>query len=41
MKLEAAPARESSPGVSQILNQLTSLSLHVEDIKNDKEKDKR
>jgi hypothetical protein len=41
MKLEAAPVREFSPGMSQILNQLTSLSLHVEDMKKDKGKEKR
>jgi hypothetical protein len=29
MKLEAIPIGESSPGMSQLLNQLTSLSLQV------------
>jgi hypothetical protein len=41
MKLESAPMGESSSGMSQILSQLTSLSLQVEDIKKDKGKDKR
>jgi len=41
MKLEAAPVGESIPGMSQILNQLTSLSLQVEDMKKDKGKEKR
>jgi hypothetical protein len=41
MKLEATPVGESSPGMSQILNQLTSLSLQVEDMKKDKGKEKR
>jgi hypothetical protein len=41
MKLEATHVRESSLGMSQILNQLTSLSLKVEDMKKDKGKEKR
>jgi hypothetical protein len=41
MKLEAAPVGESIPGMSHILNQLTSLSLQVEDMKKDKGKEKR
>jgi hypothetical protein len=41
MKLEATPVGESSPGMSQILNQLTNLSLQVEDMKEDKGKEKR
>jgi hypothetical protein len=41
MKLESTPMGESSSGMSQILSQLTSLSLQVEDIKKDKGKDKR
>jgi len=41
MKLEAAPVEESSPGMNQILNRLTNLSLQVEDMKKDKEKEKR
>jgi hypothetical protein len=41
MKLELAPMGESSLGMSQILSQLTSLSLQVEDMKKDKGKDKR
>jgi hypothetical protein len=41
MKLEVAPIGKSSPGMSQILNQLTSLSLQVEDMKKDKGKEKR
>jgi hypothetical protein len=32
---------ESNSGMSQILSQLTSLSLQVEDMKKDKGKDKR
>ena len=40
-KLEAAPVGESSPAMSHILNQLTSLSLQVEDMKKDKGKEKR
>jgi hypothetical protein len=41
MKLESSPMGESSSGMSQILSQLTSLSLQVEDMKKDKVKDKR
>jgi hypothetical protein len=41
MKIESSPMGESSSGMSQILSQLTSLSLQVEDIKKDKGKDKR
>ena len=41
MKLESTPMGESSSGMSQILSQLTSLSLQVEDIKKEKGKDKR
>jgi hypothetical protein len=41
MKLESAPMGESGSGMSQILSQLTSLSLQVEDMKKDKGKDKR
>jgi hypothetical protein len=41
MKLEAAHVGESSPGMSRILNQLTSLCLQVEDMKKDKGKYKR
>jgi hypothetical protein len=41
MKLEATPVGEANPGMSQILNQLTSLSLQVEDMKKDKGKEKR
>jgi hypothetical protein len=41
MKLESAPMKESISGMSQILSQLTSLSLQVEDMKKDKGKDKR
>jgi hypothetical protein len=40
MKLESSPMGESSSGMSQILSQLTSLSLQVEDMKKDKRKDK-
>jgi hypothetical protein len=36
MKLEATPVGESNPGMSQILNQLTSLSLQVKDMNKDK-----
>jgi hypothetical protein len=39
MKLESAPMGESSLGMNQILSQLTSLSLQVEDMKKDKGKD--
>jgi hypothetical protein len=41
MKLESSPMGESNLGMSQILSQLTSLSLQVEDMKKDKGKDKR
>jgi hypothetical protein len=41
MKLESTPMGESSLGMSQILSQLTSLSLQVEYMKKDKGKDKR
>jgi hypothetical protein len=41
MKLESTPMGESILGMSQILSQLTSLSLQVEDIKKDKGKVKR
>jgi hypothetical protein len=41
MKLESSHVGEYSPGMSQILNHLTSLSLHVEDMKKDKGKEKR
>jgi hypothetical protein len=41
MKLEATPVGESSLGISQILNQLTSLYLHVEDMNKDRGKEKR
>jgi hypothetical protein len=41
MKLEETPVGESNPGVSQILNQLTSLSLQVEDMKKERGKEKR
>jgi hypothetical protein len=41
MKLESSPMGESSSGMSQILSQLTSLSLQVEDMKKDKGKYKR
>jgi hypothetical protein len=41
MKLEATPVGESNPGMSHILSQLTSLSLQVEYMKNDKVKEKR
>jgi hypothetical protein len=41
MKLESALIGESSSGISQIMSQLTSLSLQVEDMKKDKGKDKR
>ena len=41
MKLESTPMGESSSGMSQILSQLTSLSLQVEDMNKDKGKDKR
>jgi hypothetical protein len=41
MKLESTPMGESNSGMSQILSQLTSLSLQVEDMKKDKGKEKR
>jgi hypothetical protein len=41
MKLEEALVGESSRGMSHILNQLTSLSLQVEDMKKEKGKEKR
>jgi hypothetical protein len=41
MKLESTPMGESSSSMSQILSQLTSLSLQVEDMKKDKGKYKR
>jgi hypothetical protein len=41
MKLEATLVGESIPIMSQILNQVTSLSLQVEDMKKDKGKEKR
>ena len=41
MKLEEAPVGESSLGMSHILNQLTSLSLLIEDMNKDKGKEKR
>ena len=41
MKLKSTPMGESNSGMSQILSQLTSLSLRVEDMKKDKGKDKR
>jgi hypothetical protein len=40
-KIESSPMGESSSGMSQILSQLTSLSLQVKDMKKDKGKDKR
>jgi hypothetical protein len=41
MKLESTPVGDASPCMTQILNQLTILSLHVEDMKKDKGKEKR
>jgi hypothetical protein len=41
MKLESNPMGESISGMSQILSQLTSLSLQVEDMKKEKGEDKR
>jgi hypothetical protein len=41
MKLEATPVGESNPCMSQILNQLTSLSLQVEGMNKYKGKNKR
>jgi hypothetical protein len=40
MKLESSPMGESSSSMSQILSQLTSLSLQFEYMKKDKGKDK-
>jgi hypothetical protein len=40
MKLEETPIGESNPGMIQILNQLTNLSLQVEDMKKEKGKEK-
>jgi hypothetical protein len=41
MKLDSAPMGESNSGMSQILSQLTSLSLQAKDMKKNKGKDKR
>jgi hypothetical protein len=41
MKLESTAMAESISGMSQILSQLTSLSLQIEAMKKDKVKDKR
>jgi hypothetical protein len=41
MKLESTPMEEYSSGMSQIVSQLTSLSLQIKDMKKDKGKDKR
>jgi hypothetical protein len=41
MKLESSPMGESNLGMSQILSQLTSLSLQIKDMNKDKGKDKR
>jgi hypothetical protein len=41
VNIESSLMGESSLGMSQILSQLTSLSLQVEDMKKDKGKDKR
>jgi hypothetical protein len=41
MKLESTPMGESNSSMSQILSQLTRLSLKVEDMKKDKGKYKR
>jgi hypothetical protein len=41
MKLESTPMGESSSGMSQILSQLTRLSLQAKDMKKDKGKYKR
>jgi hypothetical protein len=41
MKLESRPMGESSSGMSQILSQLTSLSLQVEDMNKNEGKEKR
>jgi hypothetical protein len=40
MNLESTPMGESSSGMNQILSQLTSLSLQVEDMKKDKGKER-
>jgi hypothetical protein len=40
MNLESTPMWESISGMSQILSQLTSLSLQVKDMKKDKGKEK-
>jgi hypothetical protein len=41
MKLELTPMGESNLGMTQILSQLTSLSLQVKDVNKDKGNDKR
>jgi len=41
MKLESTPVGESISGMSQILSQLTRLSLQVEDMKKERGKYKR
>jgi hypothetical protein len=41
IKLESTPMGESNSGMSEILSQLTSLSLWVKDTNKDKGKDKR
>jgi hypothetical protein len=41
MKLESTLMGESSSSISQIMSQLTSWSLQVEDMKKDKGKEKR
>jgi hypothetical protein len=41
MKIKSTPMGESSSGMSQMLSQLTSLCLQVEDMKKYKGKDKR
>jgi hypothetical protein len=41
VKLESSPTGESRSSMSQILSQLTSLSLQVKDMKKDKGKYKR
>jgi hypothetical protein len=41
MNLESSPMGESISRMSQILRQITSLSLQVEDMKKEKRKDKR
>jgi hypothetical protein len=41
MNLESSPMGESSSSMSQILSQLTSLSVEVEDMKKEKGKEKR